>query len=388
MANKYDMRLENEKNILKTAIQQGITSRAELSALTGINKVTTSSVVSKLLEEGLLIELNEEEIGELDAEETKSVGKKVIPLKFHAHAGLSLSIDIRQKSIHTLLTYLNGEEVHYLVKNGLLVDKENVLGYLLEIIDEIKQNIPKTDYGIIGVTLAIHGPVYHDQIVYTPSYDIDQVDLKNALSEHLSYPVFLENEANLAALGEYTFHSEYSELISISSNLGIGAGCVNNGEMEIGAHGSFGEIGHQIIEIDGKPCKCGSSGCLELYASDMVIFELLAKKKNLHFADEKILRDYYLNKDKETLEIIEEAMKYLGAGISSTIAHLDPQVVVLNSSLFREIPALLSILNRYLPSRLTKEIQILNSDLGSRAVLLGGFAWNIRNFLGIPRVKF
>ncbi|MDY4308113.1 ROK family protein [Enterococcus mundtii] len=127
--------------------------------------------------------------------------------------------------------------------------------------------------------MAVHGPVYHGEPIFGPHYNFDHIPFRKIAEKLRDYPVYLENEANLAALGEYSFTSDSENLVSINMHSGIGAGIVKNGNLEVGAHGFAGEIGHQIIVMDGKECRCGNRGCLEMYAANKVCYDRFAQKK-------------------------------------------------------------------------------------------------------------
>ena len=133
-------------------------------------------------------------------------------------------------------------------------------------------------------------------------------------------------------LGEYSFTSDSENLVSINMHSGIGAGIVKNGNLEVGAHGFTGEIGHQIIVMDGKECRCGNRGCLEMYApTKFATIGLL--RKNLDYVNAIILREYYQNQDRDARQVVEENINHLTIGINNLIAHYDPSIIILNSSL-------------------------------------------------------
>lgn len=168
---------------------------------------------------------------------------------------------------------------------------------------------------------------------------------------------------------------------------GIGAGIVRNGILQIGSHGFAGEIGHQIIVLDGKKCECGNSGCLEAYAANKACFEQFAQLKNVDFVNAIILREYYQNGDLDAKKVVEENTRYLSTGINNTIAHYDPEVIVLNSSLYREIPEMIPMLKENLSDRFSKAVVVRNSSLNERATLLGGLVFNLQHFLNINHMK-
>ena len=376
----YTRRSPNESLCLELIMNHPALSRAELSAKTGLTKATVSAIVKKLIDDHLVIETG---IGE----SSNVGGRKPIILQYNGKAGLSIAIDIGYNYINGLLTYLDGEEVQHIKKKPITLDEEAIDRYLSEIFTLLEQQMPTTEYGIIGVAIAVHGPVYHGEPIFGPHYNFDHIPFRKIAEKLRNYPVYLENEANLAALGEYTFTSDSKNLVSINMHSGIGAGIVKNGNLEVGAHGFAGEIGHQIIVMDGKACRCGNRGCLEMYAANKVCYEQFAQRKKLDYVNAIILREYYQNQDHDAREVVEENINYLTIGINNLIAHYDPSIIVLNSSLYREIPDMIEQLRGNLRNHFSNQLVVRNSSLNEKATLLGGVVLNLQHFLGIKHLK-
>ncbi|OCA82662.1 ROK family protein [Pradoshia sp. D12] len=377
----YIIRTQNESLCLETIINNLGVSRAELATITGLTKATVSSIVKKLLDDNLVTETGSGQSSNLG-------GRKPIKLQYNGKSGLSISIDVGYNYIRALLTYLDGEEISYIEKKPITLNEDTVRSYFSEIFSSFDKIKPKSLYDIIGVVIAVHGPVFNGNIIFTPHYNLDKIRFREITESLIDYPIFLENEANLSALGEYTFTSESSSLISINIHGGIGAGIVRDGIIQTGSHGFAGEIGHQIISAGGKKCKCGNLGCLEAYASNKASFEYFAQLKDMDYVNAIILREYYNNGDTDAKKVVKENTRYLSFGINNMIAHYDPEVIVLNSSLYREIPEMMTMLKNNLYSTFSKCIIVRNSKLNERATLLGGLALNLQNFLGIKHMKF
>ena len=95
-------------------------------------------------------------------------------------------------------------------------------------------------------------------------------DLKAVIETEFNVPVFIENEANAGAYGEKVFGNtkNFSNIIYVSINVGIGIGIIINNELYKGINGFSGEMGHMAIDFNGPKCSCGNRGCWELYASE------------------------------------------------------------------------------------------------------------------------
>ena len=376
----YARRTTNESLCLELIMNNQNLSRADLSNLTGLTKATISVIVKILIEDHLVLETGIGSSG-------NAGGRKPIILKYNGKAGLSISIDVGYNYINALLSYLDGEEIRIIQKKPIMLDEKEVKAYCSEIFASFEENLPKTSYGVIGVVVAVHGPVYNGELIFTPHLNLEHIAFREIIEEISDYPVYLENEANLSALGEYTFTSNSSSLISVNMHSGIGAGIVINGELQVGSHGFAGEIGHQIIVIDGEKCPCGNHGCLEMYAANKVCFEKFSKIKSMDYVNAVILREYYQNNDLDAQQIIQENVHYLSVGINNLIAHYDPEVIVLNSSLYREIPEMIHHLKQYLSNRFSDKIIVRNTVLNEKATLLGGLVLNLQHFLNINQLK-
>lgn len=113
------------------------------------------------------------------------------------------------------------------------------------------------------MTIALQGQVLNNKIISTSYNDLAEINLVEMLNQEYNFPVFLQNEANLSALGEYTFSSDIENLASISLHSGIGVGLVKNGKLDVGNKGYAGQLGHTILFPNGRKCTCGNHGCLE-----------------------------------------------------------------------------------------------------------------------------
>ncbi|NRG27470.1 ROK family protein, partial [Bacillus circulans] len=234
---------------------------------------------------------------------------------------------------------------------------------------------------------AIHGIVNKNNILFTPYYDLDKIELYEKLTKLYQYPIHIENEANLTAIGESTFSTEFNNLISLSIHSGIGAGIIIDGQLFTGLDGRAGEVGHSILYPDGRTCPCGNKGCLEQYCSDKVLLEQFKELKQLSNVTPDLLAEHYYDNDSAIQELIQQHCYNLSKGLNNIMTFFAPKIIYMNSSVIRRIPDILSIIHNNLESSFNKDIAIENSRLGSKASLFGATALNIRNFLNISHLK-
>src|SRR5699024_419990 len=191
-------------------------------------------------------------------------------LSIKQDAGYVLGIDLDFHEIHLTVANLQGKPVENMLLTPETSDYEEVLTIISEHIHILQEKYKKSTYGLIGVTIGIHGTINKDEeIVFVPKYHWQEKDLKKDLQERISLPITIENNANLSAFAEkvYQFH-ETDHLLAINLTSGIGVGIMIDGKIHQGNDGFAGEMGHMITVPHGEKCRCGNHGCWELYASE------------------------------------------------------------------------------------------------------------------------
>lgn len=373
ITDKYIIREQNEKLILKTIIQEKEISRADLAKQTKLNKATISSIVNTLLEQEYIREIGSGE---------SSGGRKPILVTFNKKCGISISIDLGEDYISAILTYLDGTIIKQMNNHPITITSTDIILNISKIVDLLLQSTPPTTYGLVHIALGIHGIVQENRIIFSPFYELENIDVASELSKIYSVPVILENEANLSAIGEKTNLTEFKNLVSVSIHTGIGAGIILNGELYTGIRGYAGEIGHLTLFPNGVECPCGNTGCLELYASEKQLlkqFNILKKSQNLLFED---LKKDYINNNKHAIYIVNLFIQYISIGIHNIISTFNPEIIVINSTFIDELEKVLFNIQQT-PTVINKETLIVSSTLKDKSTLIGGSYLNSMKFFGI-----
>ncbi|MEK7250945.1 MAG: ROK family protein, partial [Bacteroidota bacterium] len=191
---------------------------------------------------------------------------------------------------------------------------------------------------------APNGNYYNGTIEFAPNLRwrgvIRMVDL---VKQHYDTLVVLTNDANAAAIGEMMYGGAKGmrDFIVITLGTGLGSGIVVNGELVYGHDGFAGEIGHTIVDPNGRQCGCGRRGCLETYASasgiKRTVFELLADSNtaselravNFNDLTAAMLTEAATRGDKLALEAFERTGKILGLKLADAVAHTSPEAIFL-----------------------------------------------------------
>ncbi len=173
------------------------------------------------------------------------------------------------------------------------------------------------------------------------------VPLRSHLSENFQYPVYVENDANAYALGEYWFGAGKGakSMVCITLGTGVGGGIILDGGIWRGADGMAGEVGHITVNPDGPLCPCGNRGCLERYSSATAVMEMAESAasgngkttlktllKNGMLTPEAIA-DAAKKGDRAAARIYSEAGKYLGIAIADLIDLLNMECVVIGGGM-------------------------------------------------------
>jgi len=203
--------------------------------------------------------------------------------------------------------------------------------------------------------------------------------LADALHKRLHLPVHVQNDASLAALGEFRFGAVQglNSLLHLTLGTGIGGGLILDGKMYGGDGGMAMEIGHMHIAPEGRICGCGNTGCLETYASATAVSEGYFEQSGKRLNAQQI---YLLAEqgDRQALTILEEAGHYLGRAIAEAVKLLDIRHASISGGLtgaWAHISEpIKQALNAHLIPPLCGKIQVFRSSLGDDAGILGAAA--------------
>ncbi|MBC2100195.1 ROK family transcriptional regulator [Listeria booriae] len=379
-ANRTGIRETNERTVLSVIVNEGPLSRANLSEKIGLNKASVSAIVKTLIEQQLIQEVG---IGE----STTQGGRKPIMLELNKAAGFAISVDIGYDYIDTMIHYLDGSTRNRKLLPFRTIEKNTITADLVTIIQEIIAKLPKSPFGVIGMTIAIHGVVQNNWITFTPAYDFADFPLASELAQHFDFPILIENEANLLALSEHAKNNAYHNLVGISIHAGLGAGIIMNDTLYTGENGLSGEIGHMIVHINGNPCSCGGHGCLETYSSEKVILEAF---REISGNPEAIIPDLYrayVAKNHQAIQLIDNMIDYLTIAVHNTIALYNPKVIAIHSEISRLIPSFPEQIKERLPRLTAQNIELKTAQLGEEAILFGAAVVTISNFLEVPKFE-
>jgi predicted NBD/HSP70 family sugar kinase len=374
-------------------------SRAGIAAATGLTKTTVSSLVDDLVGAGLVTELGPAASGK--------IGRPASGLALNRAGFVGVGLEINVDYLAVCVANLVGEvrTLRTRPRDNRDQSPAKVLGRALRMTNNAIASAQAAGLTVAGLAVAVPGPVETDRgrLRLAPNLGWADVPVAEILAGRLAardLPVLVDNEANLAALGELWFggHDGLDDFVHVSGEIGVGAGIVIGGELFRGVRGFAGEVGHVTVEPDGPRCRCGARGCLEQLAGQEAILraagvggavgtslgqpggsvaELLARARA---------------GEPETLAAVAAAGRALGLALSATVNLVDPGTVVLGglyASLepwLRE-PLLAELSERAITQRWSPA-RVLASRLGPNAAVRGATGAVVKRVLADPSAVF
>ncbi len=341
-------------------------SRAAVAKMTGLSKQTVSEIVANLEEKGWLTAAGQTE---------GHIGRRAVVYEISPTAATIISIDLGGTKIRVALCDLTGnvltehtERTH--PKGGIHV-VEQITGMVNTTVLRQEGTCFEPHIAVIGVPGA---PDPKSGIIHlAPNItDIGQLDIATLLRERLGVEVLVENDVNLAALGEYWLgnFNEDENLAYISIGTGIGAGIVVGGKLLRGSFGAAGEIGYLPFGADPFDKESLKTGALERVAAKNAITGLYHKLSDEN-VDVPIIINSASDGDIIANKTLDEVAKQIARATSAIVSVVDPKVVVIGGSigsreeLFKRI---IKLVRRCYP----RKVEIRKTQLGDYAALAGG----------------
>ncbi len=253
----------------------------------------------------------------------------------------------------------------------------------------------ETDLLAVGVGAAGQIDRKAGVVLDAPNLGVHDMPLGSILSKSFGKPVFVGNDVEVAAMGEYLYGSGrgYKNFVCVFVGTGIGSGVVQNGNMYTGFSGTAGEVGHMVVHAEGRICGCGNRGCLEAYASRTAITKAILAE--IHHGRSSILSDNAQNllkegdtiirsgiianaiqqKDELVIEVVSDAARYLGYGLASVLNFYNPDSIILGGGVIESVDLLFeTAVHRARTTALAvpgKKTPILRTKLGDFSGVVG-----------------
>ncbi|NLW11236.1 MAG: ROK family transcriptional regulator [Clostridiaceae bacterium] len=358
-------------------------TRSDLTRYLGLSKMAISNIVSELLEEKYLIELErEEQDTQNQSAQIRTAGRKSLELRLQADKFAALGLYLSRDALQAVIADITGH-IYKSWKQDLPLTTEKTAAENVLLLEETFANMAALikselrddleQLSIIGAGLCSIGPLDIKQgILLDPPnfYGLEMIDLQAMVSRSFELPVWLDNDMNAAAWAEHLYGAACGQqhCLYIGLTNGIGAGVIAYGRIFQGSAGYGGEVGHMSIQMDGPVCYCGRRGCLETYIS----LPVLLNKTGSGSLDELIARSRD-HKFKE--KWLPEFMQALQTGLINLVNVFDPDIILLGHEgaelVAEHIEALESEVNNGIFQKKAHNVKIRLAEHMEKAPLYG-----------------
>ncbi|BCW43481.1 sugar kinase [Arthrobacter sp. StoSoilB5] len=346
-------------------------TRAELALTTGLARSTVASRIDALISSGL--------VGPA-GEATSSGGRPPSRFAFNPAARVVLAVDVGATHVIVAVTDLGGSILAERRLSQEVADgPEVVLGKVISAGRDLLAEAGRELGDLAGIGIGLPGPVEHatGRPVKPPIMPgWDGFDVVPYVQRSLPVPVLVDNDVNIMALGERTaYWPDHDNFLFIKVATGIGAGIISSGELQRGANGTAGDLGHvRVPRGDDVLCRCGNHGCLEALASGPAVARQLQAQGLQATTGADVLR-LVAEGNLQAIQALRQAGRDVGDVLATVVNLLNPSMIIIGGSVGEAGEHLVAgirevVYRRSLPLA-TTHLRIGISMAGDRAAILG-----------------
>lgn len=370
------LREANRQLVVETVKRFGGLTQVELASATGLSQATVSTIVRELYAAGVV-----------DTVATTRSGRRAQMVTLARRVGLAAGIQIGHRQLRVALGDFSHE---VLAEQVLPLPVEHRVDTTLDrvalLVVDLLERVGASLEDVVGMGVGVPAPVDAGTGMISvrgimPGWD--DVHLGQVLSKRLGLPVYVDNDANLAAFAEANAGAsrEFGDSLYIRASYGVGAGIVLAGQVLRGFAGTAGEIGHLTVEPEGDECRCGRRGCLDTVVGASALLAAVG-----HVPGVASLRDV-VQRANQGDERCGDAIAHAGATIGTAVAGLalavNPQVVVVGGELAETgetlVAPLRASLQRYALPNSIAPLEVVRAGLGTRAEMIGALALAVQS---------
>lgn len=362
----------NLERVVRAVRMAGSLTQAEIARSTGLSAATVSNIVRELKEGGTV-----------EVTPTSAGGRRARSVSLSGDAGIVIGVDFG----HTHLRVAVGNLAHQVLaeeSEPLDVDASSADGFgrAEQLVNRLIETTGISPGKVIGVGLGVPGPIDVESGTLGSTSILPGwtgINPREELAGRLGVPVYVDNDANLGALGELVWGSGRGvrDLAYIKVASGVGAGLVIDGHIYRGPGGTAGEIGHITLDESGPVCRCGNRGCLETFTAARYVLPLLQPSHGADLTMERVVQ-LAREGDPGCRRVIGDVGRHIGSGVANLCNLLNPSRVVLGGSLAEAGELVLGPIRdsvaRYSIPSAARQLSVLPGALGGRAEVLGALA--------------
>lgn len=324
---------KSEGTVASRLLRRGPASQAELVASAGLSRPTVLAALTKLAREGLSEIVPGQDSG------SSAAGRRPHRYRLTAKAGIAVGVDVGRRHINIVVMDAGHQRIVN-QESEVIADADNdppaVLKQAVDLVHRALQEA-STDSAVLGIAFGLAMPITRAGLAgagtLLPAWA--EINPRNELARLIpDCPVYVGNESDLGALGEYLFGwgQGKRDLTYVKLGTGIGGGIVLGGRLQRGSSGTAAEIGHITLDHQGRRCPCGNRGCLERYAGGPALLDS-ARRDGLEIDDLPSLVRRARSGDVACRRILHEAGMMIGTAIGTLVNLTGPELVVLGGSL-------------------------------------------------------
>ncbi|WHX80481.1 ROK family transcriptional regulator [Priestia flexa] len=355
----------NQSLVLRVLLQNGPMSRQKIAEITQLTPATITYITAELIQEGFIIERGDVQEG------TKRVGRKSIALDLQGDAYWTVGVHISMETIRVGLVNLKGETRNIQVVPvpadfNLEEYLEFVARRISEYINAQEVDVASIGIGSLGAVDLKEGKLLGNDIIGWPDVPIVQY-----LKKKLKLPIYFDNNVSALTLAEKMFGQgkQVADFMCLYLGYRIGASLVLKSELYRSGLTGAGEFGHMTYLPDGKPCWCGSSGCLNQYASEQAIVE------ELQAQDIQEVLQRVANQEGKARRVVEKAAERIAVVLASFVNMVHLKKIVVSGPLTLAGVDLTSIIKQEVNERSflarKEEVEVISSELGEYVEIIG-----------------
>jgi glucokinase-like ROK family protein len=380
--------LDARRLVLRAVRVLGSRSRSDIAGATGLGRAAIGQRLAELTAAGLI-----EEAGSGPS----TGGRPPRRLRFKAEAGHILVADLGATSIDVAVADLSSEILAHRAEDAdIAAGPDRILGRVEALFDDVAAQVGSAHGPLWGIGIGVPGPVDFSagRPVSPPIMPgWDGYPIRDRFSSRHRVPVWVDNDVNIRALGEWRrgIARGHRNVVWIKVGTGIGAGIISNGVLHRGSEGAAGDVGHVPIVDEGVVCRCGNIGCLEALAGGGALArdaEMAARSGRSQWLAESLGRDGALTAmtvalganhgDATCVELLQRSARLIGHMLATVVNLLNPSLAVVGGGVSHAGNLFLAtiretVYRRSLPLA-TRALQIELSGLGEDAGIIGAAA--------------
>ena len=366
--NANQMRLINRSAILEYIRLNSPTSRTAIAKKLDLSMPTVMRIIDDLFDENLVLEAGQTDTG---------LGRKRTLIAYNKNAYSVIGIDLGGTKLYGALANIGGDILHEVTLEQHETTGEESLKIVIDMISALLSEVPAA-MPMRGIAVGVPGVTKNQKgiIEWAPSLNWRDFPLREHLENHFDLPVFVDNDVNLAVLGEHWFGRGIglNNMILISIGTGVGAGLIIDGALYRGFSKASGEIGYFVPDISALGQAYDNFGALEQIVSGTAIGrrgQEKAQEETETPITSEVVFSAAANGEKWAQDIVQETVDYMALMIANINSLLDLELVVLSGGVANQSSVLIEGIYQRIRGVIPRVPNIQKSQLGRSATAMG-----------------